>query len=115
MLTINKTGVTLPAGNIQSNQKQNSPKLKTLNHDTVSFKSNEKLFLTKLRELCKRDWNADLAGTVEGLAHDVNPKHPDIVTEFDQMKNNQKIGKGLKAWIFDDLIKELGVGGNKRL
>jgi hypothetical protein len=37
MLTINKTCVVLPANNMQNNQKHDSIKLKTLNHDTVSF------------------------------------------------------------------------------
>lgn len=115
ILTINKTWTCQQACNAQNNKRSDSPRLQTLAKDTISFKAREQSFLTKLRELCKRDWNAHLAGEVEGLAHDVDPKHPDIVAEFKKMKSDSSIGKGLKAWIFDDLTKELGAGGNKKL
>lgn len=115
MLTVNKLFFPMHANNFQNDRNQNLPKLITLNQDTVSFKAREQSFIKKLRELCKRDWNAHLAEEVEGLAHDVDPKHPDIVAEFKKMSSDSTIGKGLKAWIFDDLVNELGVGGNKIL
>ncbi|MDD3013378.1 MAG: hypothetical protein PHC34_06705 [Candidatus Gastranaerophilales bacterium] len=86
MLTINKTCAVLPAGNIQNNQKQDTPKLQTLSHDTVSFsgkryisdavleavrkaeKENGKKFFTKLRELCEWGYNGDLAGKADAYA-----------------------------------------------
>lgn len=118
MLMVNNLKFTTPTNNAQNIQKQSAPRLSALKQndaDSVSFQANEKLFITKLRELCKRDWNAHLVESVEGFAHDVDPKHPDIVKEFEDMKKNPNIGKGLKAWIFEDLPKEMGIGGNKRL
>ncbi|MDD3012431.1 MAG: hypothetical protein PHC34_01865 [Candidatus Gastranaerophilales bacterium] len=92
MLTINKTWAALPIGDIQSNQKQTSPKLQTLYCDTVSFsgffnttprkyvsdavmetvkkaeQETGRNFFKGLRKLCEDAEDGDLAGKVEADA-----------------------------------------------
>ncbi len=115
MLTINKTLSFQQECNTQNNQRSDLPRLQTLKQDTVSFKANEGLFLKHLRELCKDGWDGHLAGKVQAYAHSVDPKHPEVLAEFKKMKTDSTLEKGLKEWIFDDLLKSIGIGGNKRV
>jgi hypothetical protein len=113
MLTINKTCVILPANNMQNNQRYNSHKMQALTKDTVSFKAREQSFLNSLRELYKKPGDRNLLDTVEVLAADVDPKHPDVMAEFNRIKDDKTITEGIKAWILEDLPQCIGIGGNK--
>lgn len=103
MLTINKTWTALPAGNIQSSQKQDSPKLQTLKQDTVSFSGRKyvsnavmaavkkaeqetgRSFFKKLRELCEWPGNDDLERKAEADAKILN-----IPGENEAMEDRKK-------------------------
>jgi len=80
--------------------------------DSVSFKKREELFLTKLRELYKNGWNGQLVGKIQIIAHDVDPKHPEVIAEFKRIEEDLTIGEGVKNWILKELPKLIGIGGN---
>lgn len=119
MLMINNIKFTTPTNNIQNKQKQSSLRSNAMAQngvDTVSFKAREESFLKNLRELCsKKMFNNFIAESVEGLAHDVDPKHPDVIAEFEKIKKDNTISKCVKTWVLEDLPKEIGIGGNKIL
>jgi geranylgeranyl pyrophosphate synthase len=90
MLTINKNYVTLPANNLQLKQKQTSPKLQTLNTDTVSFsgladkrsyvsdavmqqvikaeQKNDRTFFKILRQLCEDAESTSISENADAYA-----------------------------------------------
>lgn len=121
MLTINKTCVILPANNMQNNQKHNSIKLKTLNHDTVSFngwfntperkyvsdavmaeiiKAEQDFrdtFFVKLRELCKHGIDDDLSRKVDANSQILQGKSEKKANElFDLIINDPETNKYFK-------------------
>jgi hypothetical protein len=90
------------------------PQQPPLKRDTVAFKAREASFLRALKRLCQEDLgNRDLMADLQGFAHDVDPKNPEVVAEFERIRNDKSLGEGLRHYVLVFLPKELGIGGNR--
>lgn len=134
MLTVNKLLFNMPASNIQNSRNQNSPKLQTINQDTVSFSGwfstpkrtyvsdavmeavkkaeaeNPKVtFFNTLRELCERAENDDLSGKVDADAQMLFDDYANKANElFDLIINDSDTDSFLKI-VATRLKKRVGL------
>ncbi len=114
MLVVSKVSLFCQGRRI--NNKNNEPSLRRNEmNDSVSFRKREKSFIKALGTLCKNEGDRNLMATVQGLAHDIDPKHPDVIAELERIKNDSSIGKGIQRWILEELPEMMGVGGNTLL
>lgn len=86
-----------------------------IQRDTVSFKAHEDIFLENLRKLCKEGWNNHLGGKIQVIARGVDSNHPDVIAEFDKIKEDSSIPKRVKYFVFEELPGVLGKGGLEKL
>lgn len=128
MLTIYKPCTALPTGNIQNNQKQDSPKLQTLNCDIVSFSSSRRYvsdtlmeavkkaeretnrnFFIGLRKLCQDAEDGDLAGKVEADAQMLKGKYAEKALSLLDLIEKDPETKGILKQTVGYLKESVGI------
>lgn len=103
-------GQSTPNSNIQAPAAQQTPALRSLKKDTVSFKAGEQQFVKRLIKYCETNYPGNLheATCLEVLADRADPNNPLVKKTLKEIKENPEIGDVIKRWVFGDLTEGMG-------